>query len=162
MEEEEIRFVDSDTYRGDGSNKFQLTYSQIVMSHINRCVVNGSVEYRGGFYENRISSQGQVGTQIVKTYVDSKIDIFCNSVKILKSLLFKWFNAEETSKVTKLNQDINTYSLKNKYKGVSDKDEKANLDEDKITLYFELFEILIAVAKRENFFRESTEEGEVI
>jgi len=61
-----------------------------------------------------------------------------------------------------LNQDINTYSLRNKYKGVSDKDEKANLDEDKITLYFELFEILIAVAKRENFFRESTEEGEVI
>lgn len=162
MTEETVTFIDSETYRGDGSSKFALTFKQIVMMHINRCVTNGSVEYRGGFYENRIGSQGQTGTQIVRTYVESKIDIFCNSIRILNTLLYKYFKKEDISTIDEIKEKVSHFTLSKKYKGVKDQDVKAQLDEEKIDLYFQLFDCLIAVAHRKNFFNEIEEEGEIL
>jgi len=162
MNDEKITFADMDSYQGSGSGKFQLTFKQICLMHINRCVVNGSVEYRGGFYEQKLSTQGGMGAQIVKTYVESKIDIFCNSVRILRALLQVHFKEEDNTKKDKILRDKLQDIIKKYKKSNEEKKEytKIAFQEDKIDIYMDMFELLLRISKKLNFFeeRESVEE----
>lgn len=151
---DDIQFQDMDSWQG-GSGKFGLTFKQIILMHINRCVINGSVEYRGGFYEQKLASQGGVGAQIVKTYVESKIDIFCNSVRILRALLLVYFKPENKTKDKELNDKLKDIIKKFRDNEKDDKKySKTLFQEDKIDIYMIMFEVLLAICFKENFFEE--------
>ena len=46
---EDMQFQNMDNWQG-GGQKFGLTFKQIVLMHINRCVLNGSTEWHGGYW----------------------------------------------------------------------------------------------------------------
>src|SRR3989344_7569886 len=85
---DEIQFSNMDSWRGSSSSKFGLTFKQIVLTHINRCVVNGSVEWHGGYWQETGSNP------VTRIYVQNSRDVYSNSVKMLRALLKGYFDKE--------------------------------------------------------------------
>jgi len=52
MIEDNIQFSNMDSWKGS-SGKFGLTFKQIILMHINRCVLNGSTEWMGGYWNQK-------------------------------------------------------------------------------------------------------------
>lgn len=157
-----MHFTDMDSWKGSGGNKFGLTYEQIVLMHINRCVINGSVEWHGGYWQDRIQ-----GTYVEKYYIQNSRDVYCNSIKMLRALLKGHFDEE----MEKANEEIEN-NLDEIYKTYQDKIKDSNnkslLNEakqewysEKVSSYIKLFEELIKLVKRLNFFKEEGSEEEM-
>ena len=83
---DEIQFSNMDSWRSGSSGKFGLTFKQIVLQHINRCVVNGSVEWHGGYWNETGNNP------VIRTYVQNSRDVYSNSVKMLRALLIGYFD----------------------------------------------------------------------
>ncbi len=144
--EETIQFQNPDTYRGSG-NKGSLSFPQIILMHIHRCVLNGSVEWHGGYWQEKFKENWTE-----KHYVQNSRDIFNNSVTMLRVLLLGYFD-DKTKKIDeKIQKDfLDAYK---KYKVSKETDAKLDYDQLKIDLHVKLLETLILLAKSENFFQE--------
>lgn len=153
--EDQIQFANMDSWRGGGSGKFGLTFKQIILMHINRCVVNGSVEWHGGYWDER----GYNPT--IRTYVHNSRDVYSNSVKMLRACLLGYYDKKITEADKKLQEEFNKkyeeYSNQEK-KGKEVKYEWYNF---KVEWHIRLFEELIKLSKRLNFFEEETSEEEM-
>ena len=150
----EIQFQNMDSWRGGSSGKFGLTFKQIILTHINRCVVYGSVEWCGGYWQTKMQ---QAWTD--KTYVQNSRDVYCNSVKMLRALLLGYFDKPMSEADKKLQEEFD----KN-YKACQEKKEKdikTEWNSFKVEWHIELFEQLIMLSKRLNFFEEETSEEEI-
>jgi len=153
--EDSMSFSNMDSWKGGGSNKFGLNFKQIVLMHINRCVVNGSVEWHGGYW----NETGYNPT--IRTYVHNSRDVYCNSVKMLRALLLGYFDKKiETA-------DKELYEEYTQSYGEYLKDEKASKDVKyewynyKVDWHLRLFEELIMLSKRLNFFEEQSSEEDM-
>lgn len=82
-DENNTSFVDADSYQG-GQGK-ELTFQAIVMQHFNRCVVLGSVEFRGGYWETKNNTV---------VYKDATHEAFSNAVVVFADLLSPYFDEE--------------------------------------------------------------------
>jgi hypothetical protein len=145
-----------DSWRGSSSNKFGLSFKEICLMHIQRCVVNGSVEWHGGYWqEKQVSNYG-----IEKYYIQNSREVYCNSVKMLKALLLGYFDKKMQESHERLQEDF-----KEKYKSFvakkQDKEAMAEWFEFKVSWHIELFEELIMLSKRLNFFEEESSEEEM-
>jgi len=152
---EEIQFSNMDSWRGGSSGKFGLTFKQIVLQHINRCVVNGSVEWHGGYW----NETGNNPT--IRTYVQNSRDVYSNSVKMLRACLLGYFDKQIKEADKKLQEEF-----AGKYKEYEEKEEKGKdikyeWYSYKVEWHIRLFEELIMLSKRLNFFEEETSEEEM-
>ncbi len=96
---EDIQFSNMDSWRGGGSGKFGLTFKQIVLMHIDRCVKNGSVEWVGGYWN-------ETGTNPVsRTYVQNTRETYCNSVRMLRALLLGYYDKITTKEDEELHKE---------------------------------------------------------
>lgn len=155
---EDITFMNTDTWRGSGSGKFVLTFPQIVLMHVNRCIINGSDEWKGGYWEERISSAGGVGTK-ERRYIPDTKNVFNNSVRMLRALLLNYYDkkmGEDDKRITGLLNEI-----KKKIKTISNKEDLNMLQIEKVEVSTDLLECLIGLAKRLNFFQEEVVEDYV-
>jgi len=153
---ENIQFSNMDSWRGSSSGKFGLTFKQIVLQHINRCVVNGSVEFRGGF--NQGINRGNYTDYI---YVPDSRDIYNNSIKMLRALLLGYFDKQMKEADKELQEEFDK-----SYKEFSEQEDKSReLKHEwynfKIDWHIRLFEELIMLSKRLNFFEEESFEEEM-
>jgi len=151
---EDIQFQNMDSWRG-GSNKFGLTFKQIILMHINRCVLNGSVEWHGGYWNETGNNP------VTRFYVQNSRDVYCNSVKMLRACLLGYFDKKMEEADKKLKEEhqekYNAY-LQEENKG---KDIKIEWWNFKIDWHLRLFEELIRLSKRLNFFEEESSEEEM-
>ncbi len=152
--EDNIHFTNMDNWKGNASGKFGLTFKQICLMHINKCVSNGSVEWHGGYYN-------EVGNNpVTRTYVQNSRDVFCNSVRMLRALLLGYFDSKIKTSDEKLQDELS--KLYNEYlKHKEPKKVKFEYLENKVDCYIRLFEELIMLSKRLNFFEEESSEEEV-
>src|SRR3989344_3930095 len=97
---DEIQFSNMDSWRGGSSGKFGLTFKQIVLMHINRCVQNGSVEWHGGYW----NETGNNPT--IRTYVQNSRDVYSNSVKMLRACLLGYFDKQIKEADKKLQEEF--------------------------------------------------------
>jgi|TARA_Y100000296_G_scaffold3955_1_gene5241 hypothetical protein len=151
---EDLQFSNMDSWRGSGGGgKFGLTFKQIILMHIQRCVVNGSLEMRGGYFQEK-----QLGHVLEKTYIPDSRDVFCNSVKVLKVLLRGYFDETIIKKYKEVNEEFNKRSkeFQEEYDKGNKKESRDNYDVFRVKWYMELFEELVLLSKRENFFEEET------
>ena len=148
----DISFTNMDTWRGGGS-KFGLTFKQIILLHINRCVQNGSCEWHGGFWQERVHNNF-----MERYYIQNSREVFINSVEMLRAILICHFDKkmkEQDEKLYKELSEIDDEQVKPK-----SKQETFQLQSKKIKVCRRLFEELIKQCKRLNFFEEETaEEG---
>jgi len=153
---EDIQFSNMDNWKGSGQ-KFGLTYPQIVLMHINRCVMNGSVEWHGGYW----NETGHNPT--VRHYVQNSREVYCNSVKMLRALLLGYYDKKIEER------DNELFEIYNKTSEEFDELEKKRDSKDmindwnkfKIKWHIELFEELLKLSKRLNFFQEESADEEI-
>ena len=148
---DEISFSNMDSWRGSSSGKFGLSFKQIVLTHINRCVINGSCEWHGGYWQEKYRNN-----QMEKYYIPNSREVYCNSVKMLRALLLGYFDKKMEEADKKLEKDF-----KEIYAEFKKGDNKPQYFSQKLDWYIELFEQLIMLSKRLNFFEEETSEEEV-
>ena len=147
---DDIQFQNVDSWKAGSSGKFGLTFKQIVLMHINRCVINGSVEWHGGYW----NETGYNPT--TRTYVHNSRDVYCNSIKMLRACLLGYFDDKIQPIDKQLQEELkktdeNYYE---KYSKSKDKRVKSEYYKTKIDLHVRLFEQLIILSKRLNFFDE--------
>lgn len=152
---DEISFSNMDSWKG-GGGKFGLTFKQIILMHINRCVQNGSVEFRGGY--NKPISHGNFTTY---EYVPDSRDVYNNSVKMLRALLLGYFDKQMTEKDKELQENFEKNYESYLEQTKKEKDVKREWYEFKVEWHIELFEQLIMLSKRLNFFEEESAEDEM-
>jgi hypothetical protein len=152
---EDIQFSNMDNWRGGSSGKFGLTFKQIVLQHINRCVVNGSVEWHGGYWNETGSNP------TIRTYVQNSRDVYSNSVKMLRALLLGYFDKQIKEADKQLEEEFE--KERSEYEKLEDKgkDIKYEFYSFKVNWHIKLFEQLIMLSKRLNFFEEETSEEEM-
>lgn len=148
--EDSIQFSNMDSWKGSG-NKFGLTYKDIVIEHIRRCVINASCEWHGGYWQERM-----ISNHAERYYVQNSRDVYCNSVRILRSLLSGYFDKKMEGADKRLSLEFD--KVYQEYKKKNDKESKLKYFEEKIDVYMELFEELVKLAKRLNYFQEETSE----
>jgi len=152
----DIQFQNMDSWRGSGGNKFGLNFKQIVLMHINRCVVNGSVEWHGGYWQERFQ---QHWTE--KYYVQNSREVFSNSIKILRALLLGYFDKKMEEKDKKLQEKYNEEYEKYSKEKEKTKELKQEWNSFSVEWHTKLFEELIMLSKRLNFFEEESSEEEM-
>ena len=138
---DEISFGDAEQYRGSGGNSYQLTFKQILLLHINRCVLKGSDEWHGGFWETLRKTEGGI-TAIEKRWIADSRAQFENSVRMLRVLLLGYYDKDMTKADNEIKEKLKTSDTK----------------EHKTEMSIELFEQLILLVRRLNFLEESAEE----
>lgn len=137
---QDITFPDMDSWKG-GGNKYGLTFKQIIIQHINRCVMNGSEEWRGGYWEEKVASHGN----IIRKYNPDTREQYNNSIKMLRAILLGYYDDDMK------NIDADLMVRLKKYEGKM-KDAETHIQ--KVMLHLELFEQLVLLCKRFNFFEE--------
>lgn len=141
--EDDIQFENMDTWKGSGS-KFGLSFKQIVLMHINRCVTNGSVEWHGGFWqESSISDLG-----VKRVYVPNTREVYCNSIRTLRALMLGYYDKQIQDEDKRIMENI---KFNDDNKNTISKEEFFT---KKIELHLLLFEQLVLLGKRLNFFEE--------
>jgi len=156
MADDAVVFQNMDTWRG-GGNKFGLTFKQVIIQHINRCVLNGSVEWHGGYWQEK-SNPNQNYAE--KYYVQNSREVYCNSVRMLKALMLGYFDEKMDKAWDLLEEELD------KAYAAQKKQTKENMVERewyafKIEWHIRLYEQLILLGKRLNFLEEEYEEDEI-
>ena len=157
--DDHLQFQSMDSWKGSGGGKFGLTFKQIILMHVNKCVSNGSIEFTGGYWRT-ISYN-----PIIKEYQPDALSVYCNSVKMLRAILLGYFDDKMIEEDKRLKEEFeSSYEEFQKEKEEDDNkiDElRSRWREYKIEYYTELFEHLIMLSKRLNFFEEKSSEGDV-
>lgn len=154
MAEDSIQFQNMDSWKGGGSGKFGLTFKQIVLMHINRTVINGSVEMCGGYWQYK---QREHWTE--KFYVPDSREVYNNSVRMLRALLIGYFDKQMKEADELIQQEFK--DLYEECKGSEDKTKIKEYYEERVNIHIRLFEELIKLSKRLNFFEEESSEEEL-
>jgi len=156
---DDIQFQNMDSWRGGSSGKFKLTFKDIIIQHINRCVQNGSVEWHGGYHNETGHNP------VTRTYVPNSRSVYSNSVKMLRALMLGYFD-EKMKKADKELQE----EYKKEYERIEklqkeqqekEKDLYETWNNFKVDWHVRLFEQLIMLGKRLNFFEEEATEEEM-
>ena len=147
MNEDSIQFQNIESWRGS-SGKFGLTFKQIVLEHIRRVTINGSVEWHGGYWDEKGFNP------TIRTYVHNSRDVFNNSVKMLRALLLGYFDKQTKDADAEIEKEFDR-----KYKEYVEiankgKDVKHEWYNYKVEWHIRLFEHLIKLSKTLKFFAE--------
>lgn len=153
---DDITFQNMDSWRGGGSGKYGLTFKQICLQHINRCVVNGSVEWHGGYWQEKVQANWTD-----KIYIQNSREVYCNSIKMLRALLLGYFDKPMKEADKKLQEEFEKKFKEYSEIGEKGKEVKYGWFEFKVEWHIKLFEELIMLSKRLNFFEEESSEEEL-
>lgn len=154
--DDQIQFQNMDSWRGSSSGKFGLTFKQICLMHINRCVINGSVEFRGGY-----TKQIPHGNYSTSEYVPDSRDVYNNSVKMLRALLLGYFDSKMSKADKELQEEFNQTHKEYSEQESKGKEVRREWYAYRVDWHIKLFEQLIMLSKRLNFFEEETSEEEI-
>ena len=149
-----VSFSDMDGYRGS-SGKFGLNFKQIILMHINRCVINGANEWHGGYWETRGYNP------VTKTYVPNSREVYNNSVKMLRACLLGYFDEKMQKADDELQKEIKEAFDKCKESVEDGKKDFSEWNSLKTGWHIRLFEELLLLSKRLNFFEEE-DSGEIV
>ncbi len=135
-------FIDAESYYGGGSNKFKLTFEEIVMRHLRQICSLSCDEFRGGYTNKQIIAlPGGMSTKN-ETYIPDARLRYNQAVDTLYDLIFSFFDEEMEKK------DDN---LKEQEKDCKDKDKKVEIKRN-------MLRALCSLLKRLNFLREESYE----
>ena len=149
----EVSFRDVEGWSGGGGSKFGLTFKQIILTHINRCVIHGSLEMCGGYWNKKAT-----GNIVEETYVPDSREVYSNSIKMLRALLLGYYDDKMEKADNELAEEYKQTFEKTEVTDDMSKEKKKEVKRAwttfKIDWHIKLFEQLILLSKRENFFEE--------
>ena len=156
---------EQESFRGKGKLK-KLSMKQIILQQIKTIMELGSKEMRGGYDEETIVTiDGQ--PQILKKYVEDGRQSFCNAILLLDSAVISYVVDEEKQKdilktlneIKKEQIDLYNDYLEELEKKDSDKQAtKFEYFTEKKKIYEKIFQNLMRILRRSDFFSEDDKE----
>lgn len=152
---EESNIIDeSDIYTGGGGGD-ALTFSMIVLAHMNKIMRLASKEFHGGYWEEKVIERSGVAYK-EKRYISDTREEFGNAVDALADITFPHFDTEMKEAEENLNEELEQAREHFTYQ---DHMNQEKLDEDKFREYKlknkrQLFRELSSFIKRQGYFGE--------
>ena len=145
---DDIKFIDAETHYSGGSNKYKISFRDIIFNIMQQIGRNANVEFRGGYWEEKPHPNPNVN-MTVKVYVPDSREVYSNQVEFLYDLLYNHFDKPTLKKLEDIEKE------KGELKEYSDQSEKIEYRTKRQRLNRKLFrEISIFLAK-ENYFETS-------
>lgn len=83
----EPEFIDAESDQSSFSAKNEISFKMIALEHFRKVCSLGSVEFRGGYWQNKsVLTKGGV-TMTEKSYIPDTREEYCNAVDVLYDLL---------------------------------------------------------------------------
>jgi hypothetical protein len=102
---EETQFEDAETYNPNFM-KDKITFRDIVLQHLRKISQFASVEFRGGYWEEKEVPLGNMQTLTQRTYIPDTREVYSNAVECLADLIAPYFDAEMRKAEAKAEKDI--------------------------------------------------------
>ena len=147
-----MEFEAPESYKGIKAN---LTFREIVMNHLRKITQLCCVEFRGGFYIEKIHTAGG-GSYKETIYIPDTRETYINAVNMLHDLLLPIFDKQMKSKSKILEMKYQNKSIEN-----TTSQSKGKKAKEKLEIKRELFQELSHLLKRLRYL-EGKEYGEVI
>jgi hypothetical protein len=154
-----VAFEDAET-NNNFISQDKVSFRSIILNHLNNILRYSSVEWRGGFYEERpMTAQGGV----IRTYIDDSREIYSNAVESLADCLYPYFDKKmkdaENECVKELKESYDIYSQEVELKVNDDKyverlmskDKKAFYRDDRVKISRKLFRHLCDFLHRKKY-----------
>ncbi len=87
------KFEDTET-TNFSYGKEGISFKDIILNHLKRISEFSSVEFRGGYWEEKQIHLGSGNFQTERTYVPDSREIYTNAVDVLADLLYPHFDSE--------------------------------------------------------------------
>jgi len=129
MPENEDQFVDAESYSMN-FNKDQLSFKFIVLQHLQRIGQYASVEFRGGFWEEKPHPNIQVNSTI-QVYVPDTREVYSNAVEYLADILYPYFDKDMKKSEEEAQKELQKAFENNTIVIEKDREDK-NIQEGKI------------------------------
>ena len=98
-ETDDVEFVDAESY--SPQQKGSMTYEQIVLDQISRCVIEGSKEMTGGYFKEMMTRHG-----VKEQYVADQRQVYMQCIQSLHDLLLSFFDKEMNEFMEAFNTQI--------------------------------------------------------
>lgn len=149
-------------------NQDKQTFRSIILSHLNNILRFASVEFRGGYWEDRPVMMGNInGT--VKVYVEDSREVYSNAIEAFADALFPYFDkkmrdAEEVC-IKELEQTYNFYTVEVELKiaeetyidrNFKDLDNRTSYRHERVKINRKLFRALCDFLHRKKYLEVGT------
>ncbi len=88
----EEQFEDAESYSSNFM-KDKVTFRDLILQHLKRISQLASVEFHGGYWNDKMVSVGG-GSTMVKIYVPDSREVYSNAVECFADMLFPYFDKE--------------------------------------------------------------------
>jgi hypothetical protein len=105
-------FDEGEKYSGS-YQKDQLSFREIILQHLKKITEFSSVEWKGGYWEQRIIPMGS-GGMTQKVYVPDTRDIYSNAVEVFGDLLFPHYDEEMKTEDKRIQNKIDAITKEEK------------------------------------------------
>lgn len=115
MSDEDTQFEDAEQYNYS-FDKNKITFKDIILMHLKKIGEYSSVEFRGGFWEERITQTNP--STIIRIYIPDTREVYSNAVDYLADMLFPYFddkmNQAEQQSMKEIEQVWNNHTVEEK------------------------------------------------
>lgn len=88
------QFEDADSINYSYFQKDKVSFRDIILQHLRKIAQLSCVEFRGGYWEERILPVAGGVSTTIKTYVPDSREVFSNGVVCFADMLFPYFDEE--------------------------------------------------------------------
>lgn len=121
MDDEEVRFLDANEYQGSSFEK--ISFKEIVLNHVRKIGTLSSVEFRGGYWEERSISTG-VQNKETKIYIPDTREEYSNAIEFLLDLVYPHLDDKTLQKIETLEEEEQSLVKRYSIKYISNREDK--------------------------------------
>jgi len=107
---EQSEFIDAET--GWHQEKDDITFRYIVMKHLMKIALLGSVEFKGGYWQQKTKVTKDGMTHTERIYIPDTREEYSNAINILHDFLIPHFNKEMEKQSKEINGKIDELRMK--------------------------------------------------
>lgn len=103
-------FIDAETEWH--SNKDEITFRYVVFKHIMKIALLGSVEWKGGYWQQKTGHDKEGNMTTEKIYIPDTREEYGNAINILHDLLLPHFGKDMKEQSERINKSIDALRIK--------------------------------------------------
>jgi hypothetical protein len=126
---DEQKFEDAEGYSYN-FNKDKLTFKDLILQHLKKITTLASVEFRGGYWEERHINTSHA-TNTIRTYIPDTRECYSNAVECFADMLFPYFDKEMKEAEDKCKKRIDKAFVENSVTVEPEREDETEEEEKK-------------------------------
>ena len=106
----EPEFIDAETQWK--SDKDDISFRYVVLKHLMKITLLGSVEFRGGYWQQKTKVSKEGGSYTEKVYIPDTREEYGNAINVFYDLLIPHFDSEMVKKGDEINKSMDELRIK--------------------------------------------------